>query len=152
MLGEALKKCRKACGMTQAEVASALRISRTSYTKYETDVHMPNAEQIKQLAELFGVTANQLLGIEPPTYTVASPNGNHNTVTTGDIHINQTAQQARSESEKLLSVFDRLSEESKTRLMSVAYLLLSDEYKRQGVDLEQQLHKFQHKGGGENGG
>ena len=155
MLGDTLKKYRKACGLTQAEAASALDISRTSYTKYETNVHTPNADQIVTLAELFGVTANQLLGGEQPSCTVASPNGNHNTVTTGDIHINQTAP-LRSEHEKLLSVYDSLDETSKTQLMSVAYMLMSATLKARGIDVqqmvEQQLHKLQDEGGGENDG
>ena len=152
MLGDTLKKYRKACGLTQADVASALNIGRSAYTKYETNVYIPNAEQLRKLSELFGVTANQLLEIEPSTCTVASPNGNHNTVTTGDIHINQTAP-LRSEHEKLLSVYDSLDETSKTQLMSVAYMLMSANLKARGIDVqqmvEQQLHKLQDEGGGE---
>lgn len=137
MLGEMLKKYRKACGLTQAEVASALQISRTSYTKYETNIHMPNADQIKILTELFGVSANQLLGIDPPTCTVASPSGNHNTVTTGDIHINQSSKPLGSEHEKLLGVYDSLDEASKAQLMSVGYMLMSANLKARGIDLQQ---------------
>lgn len=146
-----LKEVRKSHGLTQREVAEQVGVNQNTYSYWENGKTRIDNLSLQRLAEIFDVSVDYLLGNDA-TYTVASPNGNHNTVTTGDIHINQTAQQARSESEKLLSVFDRLSEESKTRLMSVAYLLLSDEYKRQGVDLEQQLHKFQHKGGGENGG
>lgn len=146
-----LKEVRKSHGLTQREVAEQVGVNQNTYSYWENGKTRIDNLSLQKLAEIFDVSVDYLLGNDA-TYTVASPNGNHNTVTTGDIHINQTAQQARSESEKLLSVFDRLSEESKTRLMSVAYLLLSDEYKRQGADLEQQLHKFQHKGGGENGG
>lgn len=141
-IGEALKTLRKAHGFTQAEVASALNLSRTSYTKYENDVHMPNAEQIQLIASLFGVSPAEILApiqsdnakaIEPPKLTKPA---------------------LRSDHEKLLGVYDSLDEQSKTQLMSVAYLLMSQSLKAQGIDVqemvEQQLHKIKDEGGENN--
>lgn len=141
-IGEALKTLRKAHGFTQAEVASALNLSRTSYTKYENDVHIPNAEQIQLIANLFGVSPAEILApiqsdsaktIKPPKLTKPT---------------------LRSDREKLLGVYDSLDEQSKTQLMSVAYLLMSQSLKVQGIDVqemvEQQLHKIKDEGGENN--
>lgn len=141
-IGGALKTLRKAHGFTQAEVASALNLSRTSYTKYENDVHMPNAEQIQLIANLFGVSPAEILtpiqsdgtkNIKPPKLTKPTLSSDH---------------------EKLLGVYDSLDEQSKTQLMSVAYLLMSQSLKAQGIDVqemvEQQLHKIKDEGGENN--
>lgn len=138
-IGGALKTLRKAHGFTQAEVASALNLSRTSYTKYENDVHMPNAEQIQLIANLFGVSPAEILTPiqSDGTKTIKLPKLTKTTL--------------RSDHEKLLGVYDSLDEQSKTQLMSVAYLLMSQSLKAQGIDVqdmvEQQLHKIQNEGG-----
>lgn len=140
-IGTALKALRKAHGFTQAEVASALNLSRTSYTKYENDVHMPNAEQIQLIASLFGVSPAEILA--PIESNNAEP-------------IKPEKPAVRSDHEKLLGVYDSLDEQSKTQLMSVAYLLMSQSLKAQGIDvqemIEQQLHKIQSEGGEKNDG
>lgn len=141
-IGGALKTLRKAHGFTQAEVASALNLSRTSYTKYENDVHMPNAEQIQLIANLFGVSPAEILTPiqSDGTKTIKLPNLTKPTLT--------------SDHEKLLGVYDSLDEQSKTQLMSVAYLLMSQSLKAQGIDVqemvEQQLHKIKDEGGENN--
>lgn len=133
-IGETLKTLRKAHGFTQAEVASALNLSRTSYTKYENDVHMPNAEQIQLIASLFGVSPAEILApIESSNVKTINPP-------------KPVKPTLRSDHEKLLGVYDSLDEQSKTQLMSVAYLLMSQSLKAQGIDVqemvEQQLHKI----------
>ena len=141
-IGETLKTLRKAHGFTQAEVASALNLSRTSYTKYENDVHMPNAEQIQLIASLFGVSpAEVLTPIESSNVKTINPP-------------KPVKPTLRSDHEKLLGVYDSLDEQSKTQLMSVAYLLMSQSLKAQGIDVqemvEQQLHKIKDEGGENN--
>lgn len=141
-IGGALKTLRKAHGFTQAEVASALNLSRTSYTKYENDVHMPNAEQIQLIANLFGVSPAEIL----------TPIQSDGIKTTKPPKLTKTT--LRSDHEKLLGVYDSLDEQSKTQLMSVAYLLMSQSLKAQGIDVqemvEQQLHKIKDEGGENN--
>lgn len=141
-IGGTLKTLRKAHGFTQAEVASALNLSRTSYTKYENDVHMPNAEQIQLIASLFGVSPAEILApIESNSVKIAKPPKPEKPA-------------LRSDHEKLLGVYDSLDEQSKTQLMSVAYLLMSQSLKAQGIDVqemvEQQLHKIKDEGGENN--
>lgn len=137
-IGGTLKTLRKAHGFTQAEVASALKLSRTSYTKYENNVHMPTAEQIQLIASLFGVS---------PTEILAPTESNNVKITKPPKPAKPTL---RSDHEKLLCVYDSLDEQSKTQLMSVAYLLMSQSLKAQGIDVqemvEQQLHKVQNEG------
>lgn len=57
-----LRILRKRHHMTQADVAKELNLHRTSYTNYETDGSRPDPATLCQLAEMFGVTADFLLG------------------------------------------------------------------------------------------
>lgn len=60
-----LRTLRKQAKMTQADVAQALNLHRTAYTKYETDKASPDYNCLLAIAELFHVTADYLLGNEP---------------------------------------------------------------------------------------
>ncbi len=53
---------RKKAKMTQADVADVLNLHRTTYTTYETDRARPDHACLLQLAELFHVTSDFLLG------------------------------------------------------------------------------------------
>lgn len=53
---------RKKARLTQADVADALNLHRTAYTKYETDKASPDQACLLVLAELFHVTVDFLLG------------------------------------------------------------------------------------------
>jgi len=57
-----LKDIRLRKGLTQSEVASALGISSVVYSRYETGTRQPSADTIIQLANVFGVTVDYLLG------------------------------------------------------------------------------------------
>lgn len=133
------KDARKACGLTQREVASVLKTTPATYSRYENGLIQPDSQTLTKIAKLFGVSVDYLLGNDAPCQ-VASPNGNHNTVTTGDIHISQ-ATPLRGEQEKLLSVYDSLDDVSKTQLMSVAYMLMSASLKARGVDVQQMVEQ-----------
>lgn len=58
-----LKRARKAAGYTQQYVADYIATSRSNIAKYENGTLEPNIETIGQLAELYNVTADWLLGI-----------------------------------------------------------------------------------------
>lgn len=62
-----LKALRKEKGWTQRDVAGKLGIHCTTYTKYETGASSPNLETIRRLADLYGVTTDQILGKAPRT-------------------------------------------------------------------------------------
>ena len=59
---ERLKKVRQAEGITQAELADALCISRSCISNYENKTRRPNYETIKQIADFFGIFVDYLLG------------------------------------------------------------------------------------------
>lgn len=130
------------------KVAVLLGVNQNTYSYWETEKTKINSGSLKKLAEIFNTSVDYLLGDDTPTYPISNPNGNHN----GDIHINTAAHPADTvEKEQLLYIFDRLTDDSKTQLMSVAYLIMSQSLKAQGLDIqkviEQQLHKIHDEGG-----
>ncbi len=59
-----LRFLRKSRHMTQEDVAQWLNIHRTTYTKYETDKANPDQACLIELARLFRVSTDYLLGKE----------------------------------------------------------------------------------------
>lgn len=57
-----IKDIRTRKNLTQAEVASALGVSSVVYSRYETGSRQPSIETLVQLADIFGVTVDYLLG------------------------------------------------------------------------------------------
>ncbi len=57
-----IKDIRTRKGLTQAEVASALGVSSVVYSRYETGSRQPSIDILIQLADVFGVTVDYLLG------------------------------------------------------------------------------------------
>lgn len=62
-----LRTLRKQAHLTQADVADALNLHRTAYTKYETDKACPDHNCLLTLAELFHVSVDYLLGKDTET-------------------------------------------------------------------------------------
>ena len=60
-LEKRLKTLRKAKKLTQGQVADALGLQRSSYTKYETGRSEPSLDAVCKLAALFSVTVDELL-------------------------------------------------------------------------------------------
>ena len=63
LLIQRIKELRKAHGYTQDYVASALNISRQSYSHYETGKRSTNPEILFKLAGLYNVSVDDLLQI-----------------------------------------------------------------------------------------
>lgn len=61
--GPKLKQARKQNFITQDEVAKELNIKRYNLSNYETGKREPDLETLAKLANLYGVTADWLLGI-----------------------------------------------------------------------------------------
>lgn len=57
------KRARHVRAMRQADVAKALTVTQGRVSKLETGRGQPTVPQIYQLANLFGVTADWLLGL-----------------------------------------------------------------------------------------
>lgn len=65
---ERLRQLRKGKGLTQQQMADTLGVDRTTYTKYENGASEPNIATLRQLAAIFGVTLDYLLGVtDEPT-------------------------------------------------------------------------------------
>ena len=62
MLSQRLKAARKACKLTQNQVAEILGIDRSAYTYYETGKTTPSFANLLRLASVFKVEAAWLLG------------------------------------------------------------------------------------------
>lgn len=60
--GQTLFALRRAAGLTQESIAQQLGLDRSSYTYYETGVSTPTVATLKQLADIFGVSVDYLLG------------------------------------------------------------------------------------------
>lgn len=63
-LGEILKSLRKEKGFKQEYLANLLNIKRQTYSAWERDVSSPDVNTVNQLAELYGVSIDFLLGRE----------------------------------------------------------------------------------------
>lgn len=132
-----LKEARKASGLTQREVATYVGVNQNTYSYWENGKTKIDSESIAKLAKLFNVSIDYLLDGSPCKTNIENFISEKPAV--------------RSDHEKLLGVYDSLDEQSKNQLMSVAYLIMSQSLKAQGIDVqdmvEQQLHKIQNEGG-----
>lgn len=130
------KEARKSAGLTQKEVAAVVGVNQNTYSYWENGKTKIDSESLAKLSKLFGVTTDFLLDKAPCKTTVDSVNDKP---------------ALRRDEEKLLGVYNSLDQESKTQLMSVAYLIMSKSLEAQDVNvqqlIEQQLHKIQEKGG-----
>lgn len=65
-LGEKLTQARKAAGLTQADVAAKLNVSRQAVSRWESRQSKPSTEKLLALGELYGISIDQLLNTEKP--------------------------------------------------------------------------------------
>lgn len=59
--GKRLKELRNKLRWTQKEVAAKIGLQLSQFNKYEGGMHVPPADKLIQLAELFGTTTDYLL-------------------------------------------------------------------------------------------
>lgn len=59
--GEKIKSLREQNGITQDELAERLYVTRTAVSKWENDKGLPSIDTLKRIAELFGVTLDELV-------------------------------------------------------------------------------------------
>lgn len=68
-----LKDARKAARMTQAEVAKILGVNQNTYSYWETGKTKIDNVSLSKLAEIFNVSIDYLLNIQPPVKGVRVP-------------------------------------------------------------------------------
>lgn len=61
-VGRNIAELRKKCNMTQMELADKMGISFQAVSNWERGTSMPDISKLPELAEIFGVTIDQLLG------------------------------------------------------------------------------------------
>jgi transcriptional regulator with XRE-family HTH domain len=64
MVADTIKLLRNARGMTQADLAKKLNITRSSVNAWEMGISVPSTTFIVELAQLFQVSTDYLLGLE----------------------------------------------------------------------------------------
>ena len=65
-LPEKIAALRKAQGLSQAELAERLYVTRQTVSRWETGAVTPDAENLLRLCQTLGVSADELLGNAPP--------------------------------------------------------------------------------------
>ena len=65
-IGKRIAANRKHLGLTQEALADKLGITAQAVSKWENDLSCPDITMLPKLAEIFGITTDQLLGIENP--------------------------------------------------------------------------------------
>lgn len=73
LLTELLKKLRKKKKLTQSAVAEYLGVDRVTYTNYELGNRKPDAETLKKLSILYGVSVDYLIGNTTKPNRVTAP-------------------------------------------------------------------------------
>lgn len=63
-LGNQINACRKRLGLTQEELAKRLGVTNQAVSKWETGQSCPDIELLPVLAELFGISLDELFGRE----------------------------------------------------------------------------------------
>ena len=72
-LGENILEKRKAMKLSQEYIAERLGVSRQAVSKWETGQTEPNAKNLVQLAQLFGITVSELIEPEKVIPVQAAP-------------------------------------------------------------------------------
>lgn len=68
-----IKQLRKQMKLSQQELASMLNVHQTSVSQWETNRTNPDMNQVKQLTEIFNVSANIILGLDIEPQSPANP-------------------------------------------------------------------------------
>ena len=88
MFSDNLVQMRKILQMTQEDIAERLGITRQSVAKWEAGESIPDLDKCKQLADIFGVSLDDLANYEPDENLglAVPPKGKHlfGLVTVGD--------------------------------------------------------------------
>lgn len=58
---EKLREAREMRGMTQQQIADLMKIDKSTYCGYETGKRQPDVQKIKQIANILGVSGDDLL-------------------------------------------------------------------------------------------
>ena len=111
-VAEKLRHYREACVLSQKQVADALNIERSTYTKYETGDTEPNLNTIVRIAAIYNVSPTELL----PMDAAEDPAVRNLTDTA---HNNSPIYQLSKEERGLIARYRALSKEEKKQAMDL---------------------------------
>ena len=60
-MGMIIARLRKAQGMTQAELAEKMQVTDKAVSKWERDLSCPDIQSLPRLAEILGVSVEELM-------------------------------------------------------------------------------------------
>ncbi|HHG3261605.1 TPA: helix-turn-helix transcriptional regulator [Vibrio parahaemolyticus] len=60
MIGSVLKEVRTLKNLSQPDIAKLVGVTKQTYLKWENDVTEPKATQVNKLAEVLGISANEI--------------------------------------------------------------------------------------------
>ena len=63
-MGKRIAAGRKSLGLTQDQIAEKLGVTAQAVSKWENDQSCPDIAMIPRLAELFGISTDELLGVQ----------------------------------------------------------------------------------------
>ena len=63
-IGKRIAACRKRMGLTQDALAEQLGVTAQAVSKWENDQSCPDITMLPKLAKVFGITTDEILGIE----------------------------------------------------------------------------------------
>ena len=66
--GEFFREARKQSGLSQKQVAEKLGVYQSNVSDWENDISRPEYENLIALAEIYGVTLYDILGVKPPSF------------------------------------------------------------------------------------
>lgn len=72
-LNERIAYYRKKCGLTQEELAEKCSVTPQAVSKWENGLTAPDISLLPRLAEVFGSTTDELLGVERPDTAALAP-------------------------------------------------------------------------------
>ena len=64
MIADRIKQLRETAGLSQAALAKRLGITRSSVNAWEMEITVPSTQYIVELARLFKVSTDYLLGVD----------------------------------------------------------------------------------------
>ncbi len=68
-IGERIKQHRKRLGMTQEQLAERIGVSAQAVSKWENNLSCPDISILPELADIFGISTDELLGKRETVYT-----------------------------------------------------------------------------------
>lgn len=69
-LGQRIQELRKQSSLSQEALGEKLGVSRQAISRWEMDGAVPEVDKLIALSKLFGITLNQLMGLEEPAPAV----------------------------------------------------------------------------------